>query len=206
MWFHITVNCRAERSWNLLVCKAALWLWAHLEPPHLSRTGVMTHIWMNEALNWTRNSYTEPGKCVFDRRGLFWGHFPWQQHWIMSLLGEGLPVPVAEPPDICVTPVAQSLSSPACSWIHTPVQVNLCQCLQSTRAMRNDKQQCFQPRISDSLEQAPFQRAGFCYYFSQACLPISTCRVKHGRRGILLRKSSSYKTKGIPFNYSQQAD
>lgn len=69
--FHITLYCRAERSWNPLVCKGALWLWAHLEPPHLSKTGVMTHIWMNEALNWTSNSYTEPGKCVLDRRGLF---------------------------------------------------------------------------------------------------------------------------------------
>lgn len=107
---------------------------------------------------------------------------------------------------LCVSPVAWSLSSPACSWIRTPVQVNLCQCLQSTRATRNDKQQYFQPHISDSLEQAQFQRAGFCSYFSQACLPISTCRVKHGRRGLLLRKPSSYKTKGIPFNYSQQAD
>lgn len=70
-WPNTAVCCAGDRSWNLLVRIAALWLWAHLEQPHLSKTRVMTHIWTTEALNRTSSSYTESGKCIFDRRGLF---------------------------------------------------------------------------------------------------------------------------------------
>lgn len=115
----MSVCCRGGRSWKLLVWTEALWLWAHLKPPHLSYTRVRTHVWTNEALNRTTSSYAESGKQFLTEEVSFKGHSPLLRLWISAFLGEAAHIKATQPPVLeslqAFAKVSQSLSQPACS-------------------------------------------------------------------------------------------